>query len=112
MATVAQAAQVGAQVAQTGTQAVRQAGGTAVLGGAAALGGAAGLLLLGPVGVSSRARRALVVVVCGSALLLTLFAPCRLLPQLLAPRMQPPAAMRWEMWPAPRGDRLWRRCRL
>jgi hypothetical protein len=51
MATMAQAAQVGAKVAQSSTAAVKQAGGATVMGGAAALGGAAGLLLLGPVGV-------------------------------------------------------------
>ena len=105
MATVAQAAQVGAQVAQTGTQAVRQAGGTAVLGGAAALGGAAGLLLLGPVGVRSRAALA----ACVTARSHCYLAACRLSPQLLAPRTLPPAATRWAMLPAPRGGRLWRR---
>ena len=108
MATVAQAAQVGAQVAQTGTQAVRQAGGTAVLGGAAALGGAAGLLLLGPVGVRSRALWLCACCVCVHGVLA--LSLCRLSPQLLAPRMPPLAATRWEMWLAPPDGRLWRRC--
>jgi len=58
MATMAQAAQVGAGLASSGTQAVRAAGGAGQLGGAAALGGAAGLILLGPLGAVAAAGAA------------------------------------------------------
>jgi len=48
MASMAQAAQVGAGLAQQGTAAVKTAGGSGTLAAAAAIGGAAGLILLGP----------------------------------------------------------------
>jgi hypothetical protein len=51
MASMAQAAQVGAGLASTGTQAVRAAGGVTTMGAAAAVGATAGLVLLGPLSV-------------------------------------------------------------
>ena len=58
MATMAQAAQVGAGLASQGTQAVRAAGGAQTMGAAAALGAVAGAVVLGPLTVRSRRRRA------------------------------------------------------
>ena len=48
MASMAQAAQMASTAAQSGTAAVRNAGGSSTLAAAAAIGGVAGLVLLGP----------------------------------------------------------------
>jgi len=48
MATMAQAAQVGAGLASQGTQAVRAAGGASTMGAAATLGAVAGAIVMGP----------------------------------------------------------------